>query len=80
MPKRRPVRRRPHKHTTIVQPHHITYDPPWVVDVYKGEHWILTQLQWRKRFSKGFITALEEFIRQNKEKAYELIAPADNPS
>jgi hypothetical protein len=52
--------------------HHITYNPPWTVKVWTGEHWILTHLQWRKRFSKGFFIALENFIIQNKSKGVEL--------
>lgn len=60
----------------MIQKHHIRYsDHPlgeWCEIVYKGEHRILTWIQWRKRFSKGFIVALEEFIRLNKDKAYEL--------
>jgi len=38
----------------------------------KGEHWILTRLQWRRRFSKGFISALEDFIQTHREQAVEL--------
>jgi hypothetical protein len=55
-----------------VQKHHITYEPEWTVLIYKGEHYILTQLQWRKRFSKGFFVALKEFIRVHEAEAYEL--------
>jgi frataxin-like iron-binding protein CyaY len=54
------------------------YEPEWVVTVWRGEHFILTQLQWRKRFSKGFITALKEFIRTQEEKAYNLDESIEN--
>lgn len=57
----------------VVQPHHIRYpdDPKgeWVVPMWKGEHMIMTRLNWRKNVSLGFITALEEWIGRNVEKA-----------
>jgi hypothetical protein len=56
----------------LIQTHHINYDPEWTVKVYKGEHMILTRLQWRKVFSKGFFVALKEFIKQNEDKAVAL--------
>jgi hypothetical protein len=61
---------------TVVQEHHIRYpnDPrgEWKVIVYKGEHFVLTRLQWRRRISKGFIEALENFIAENKPFAVTL--------
>ena len=69
MPKRKPRRK---TNRPVVQVHHITYVPERTVVCYRGEHFILTQLQWRKRFSKGFIIALEQFILDNKDKAFEL--------
>ena len=61
------------KRALIVQPHHIRYpdDPKgeWVVPMYKGEHWVMGQLNRRKNVSLGFITALEEWIGRNVEKA-----------
>jgi hypothetical protein len=57
---------------TVVQEHHISYSPEVTVIVYKGEHMILTQLQWRKKFSKGFFEALEQFINEHKKDAVEL--------
>lgn len=53
----------------IIQVHHITYEPERTVRIYKGEHWAITQLQRRKRISKGFIEALEQWIVDNKSKA-----------
>jgi hypothetical protein len=70
--------KKPRKHSRclVIQEHHIRYatvsQREWKVTIYKGEHWILTRMQWRRRFSKGFITALEEFIRTHKEQAVEL--------
>lgn len=60
------------KRKTVVQNHHITYKPEWKVKVYKGEHWILTQLARRKKISKGFLTALGYYIYNAKGYAKEL--------
>ena len=56
----------------VIQKHHISYDPEIVVSVYKGEHWILTQLQRRKRVSKGFVKSLNVWLAQHEHKAIEL--------
>jgi len=57
----------------VIQCHHITYEPERTVMIYKGEHMILTRLQWQKKnISKGFITALKLWIKENKDKAVEL--------
>lgn len=53
----------------VIQTHHITYEPERTVRIYKGEHWILTRMQWRKKTSKGFIEALKQYIKDNKDKA-----------
>jgi len=66
-------RKRKRSRKIVIQRHHITYDPPWVVTIYKGEHYILTLLQRRtKHVSKGFITALKQWIKENEAKAIEL--------
>jgi len=70
-------KRRRRRRGAVIQRHHIRYaDHPkgeWIVKVYKGEHWICTQLQRRtKHVSKGFITALREWIKENEDKAVEL--------
>lgn len=58
---------------SVVQEHHISYKPEVTVTIYKGEHWLLTQLQRRtKNVSKGFITALKVWIALNEGKAMEL--------
>ena len=46
----------------MIQKHHISYDPEVTVDLHKGEHWVLTQLQRRKKISKGFVKALKVWI------------------
>ena len=58
----------------IVQHHHICYDPPKIVNVTKGEHKILTLIQWytKKFISKGFLTALRKVIKDNKNRAEKL--------
>lgn len=57
----------------VVQQHHISQDPEVTVIIYKGEHWILTQLARRtKHVSKGFITALKVWIALHELKAKEL--------
>ena len=58
----------------IVQAHHITYDPPRIVWVTKGEHKILTLCQWytKARVSKGFIVALRQFVKDNAGRAIDL--------
>ena len=56
----------------VIQHHHISYDPEIVVPIYKGEHWVITQLQRRKYISKGFIKTLKHFIAINEDQAQDL--------
>jgi hypothetical protein len=62
---------------TIVQNHHVSYNPEVTVKVFKGEHMILTRLGWRKKISKGFVDALEQWMKQNRPAAVELDALTD---
>jgi hypothetical protein len=64
MTKKKQRRKQPQK--TVIQNHHITYNPEWMVPVFKGEHLILTHMSWRKKISNGFITALKEYIRTHE--------------
>ena len=57
---------------TVKQDHHISYTPNIVVTMYKGEHWIITQILRRRRFSKGFIKALKVLIALEEDKAFNL--------
>ena len=59
----------------VIQRHHISETPEVTVDIFQGEHKILTNIQWwcRKTVSKGFITALKVFIALNEDRAVELI-------
>ena len=59
----------------VIQRHHITYNPVRTVLIYKGEHYILTQLQWRRYVSKGLIIALQQFIKDYKHLAHPLKKP-----
>jgi len=59
----------------VIQEHHITYEPERTVLIYKGEHYILTQLQWRRYISKGMIEALKQFIKDYKHLAFPLKKP-----
>lgn len=57
----------------VTQEHHISYDPEVVVKIYKGEHWLLTQLQRRTRhISKGLIKSLKVWLALNEDKAVQL--------
>lgn len=57
----------------IVQQHHISYKPEVTILVYKGEHMILTRLQWTKRApSKGFVKALKIWLALHETDAVEL--------
>ena len=59
----------------VIQEHHITYAPERTVLVYKSEHYILTQLQWRRYISKGLIVALQQFVKDYKHLAFPLKKP-----
>ena len=55
--------------TYVVQPHHITYDPEWIVPVFNGEHFSITKMLRRKRVSQGFLVALTDFIKKHENVA-----------
>jgi hypothetical protein len=59
----------------VIQEHHITYDPERTVLIYRGEHYILTQMQWRRYISKGFIEALKQFVKDYQHLAVALRKP-----
>jgi len=64
--------------TPVIQRHHLIYgndehkQKEVVGVIYKGEHFLLTRLQWRKNLSKDFIKSLKLFILLNEEKAVQL--------
>lgn len=63
---------------SVIQKHHLIYpseehkQAEETVKLYKGEHWVITQLQRRKNISKGFIKSLKFWILLNEDKAKEL--------
>ena len=59
----------------VIQEHHISYEPERTVLIYKGEHYILTLLQWRRYLSKGFMESLKQFIKDYKHLAVPLKKP-----
>jgi len=66
------------KNAKVIQTHHLIYENPdhkqreETVDLFKGEHWAITQLQRRTNFSKGFIKALKHWILLNEDKAIDV--------
>lgn len=64
--------RRRRSRKPVIQPHHISYDPEIIVKVWQGEHWILTQVNRRKKISKGYIEALKQWILVHEDVAEEL--------
>jgi len=65
----KPKKKRKKPSTYVVQPHHITYDPEWIVPVFKGEHFSITKMLRRKRVSQGFLVVLADYIEKHKQKA-----------
>lgn len=65
------------KSKSRIQWHHIIYgvdkkQPEWVVPIYQGEHYIISQIQRRKHFSLGFVAALRHMLTQIDYKAEDL--------
>ena len=68
------------KNANVIQTHHLEYQRKdevsekegKTVRLYKGEHWAITQMQRRKRISKGFLKALRHWIREVEENAIDL--------
>jgi hypothetical protein len=68
-------RKRKRSRKVVIQKHHVTYSPEVTVIIFRGEHEVLSKMQWycRKKVSKGFIEALKDFIKKNEAKAVELL-------
>lgn len=63
----------------VIQNHHIRYEPKEVVvPLYKGEHFHLTRLGWRKNISLGFCVSLQLWLDENFPKAKNLRKTVDN--
>ena len=63
---------------TVIQNHHIVYEnkehhqPEITAHVYKGEHWIITHLNRRKKISKGFVKQMKVWLALHEEEAVDL--------
>ena len=66
------------KKKSVIQGHHLIYpnekhkQEEVVENIYKGEHWIITQLGRRKKISKGFIKSIKLWILLNEDNAKDL--------
>ena len=66
------------KSKLITQKHHLIYknekhkQEEVVGKIYKGEHWILTQLQRRRNISKDFLKSFHLWELLNGERAVDL--------
>ena len=63
------------KKKQIIQKHHISYNPEWVVEVYLKEHNVLDGRMGMNRWtsvSAGFLVALKVFVARWEGKATEL--------
>lgn len=58
----------------VTQRHHVSYNPEWIVRIYKGEHELIGKMHLysRKTVSKGFLTCLKVFIAKSENRALEL--------
>jgi hypothetical protein len=72
--KQRSFKRREEKRILGIQRHHITYKPEWIVSIYRGEHWAITQLQRRKYVSTGFIKSVGYELARLAKNAIDLDA------
>ena len=62
----------------IVQNHHIIYantehgQIERTVRIFKGEHWLLTNLNRRSNISRGFVISLKVWLALHEHKAVDL--------
>lgn len=60
----------------VVQVHHLMYgtekQPEITVRIFKGEHWLATNLNRRKNISKGWIKYLKFWIALHEDEAKEI--------
>lgn len=63
---------------TVIQDHHIIYEnlehkqPEVKAKIFKGEHWVMTHLNRRKKISTGFLKSLRIWIALNEDNAINL--------
>ena len=64
------------KKKSVIQTHHLSYNPEVTVTMYKGEHMLLDKpmggLNRRTHISKGFIRALKVWIILHEDEAVDL--------
>jgi len=60
------------KKKIVKQVHHLSYEPDVHGTLFKGEHWLLTQIGRRKNISKWFIQCLDIWLILNRAKAKEI--------
>jgi len=60
------------KKKIIIQKHHISYNPEWIVKVRRAEHFYITRLNNFKTLSRGFLRALLVFVIKHWKEAKEL--------
>jgi hypothetical protein len=56
----------------VIQKHHISYEPEIIFPIFKGEHWLITNLNRRKNISQGFVIAIKHWLALNEHKAIDL--------
>jgi hypothetical protein len=56
----------------VIQTHHISYQPEVTVKLFQGEHWCITQLERRKKKSKGLFKWFRYFAAMNEDNAIDL--------
>lgn len=50
--------------------HHLNYQPPITIKIFRKEHFLVSRLSWFKPpISKGFIKCLRKWIDENKGQA-----------
>ena len=62
---------------SIIQHHHLSYNPEIIVPIFKGEHYLITLLNRHKKISLGFIKSLKVFIALNENQAEDLSKRGD---
>jgi len=61
------------KSKVVIQTHHVFYEPEIVTRIFKGDHWIITNLNRKtKNISEGLVHCLLYWIEQNINKAVDL--------
>jgi len=62
----------------VIQNHHLIYEnaehkqKEVTAKIFRGEHWVISQLNRRKNISRGFIQSLDLWLLLNRDKARDL--------